>query len=186
MPVVSPKPISCAPASISRRAMAKTRSSGTRPSYGQPKATEMTPSQRSPSARARPRTRSSPPSDSSIERLTFLRLCVSEADRKTLTSWKRSRCRSACSSPFSFGIRTESETSPGGSIAPRTSPASASCGMTSARTKLVTSRRRRPVRASASISRTLSAVGMISGSFWNPSRGPTSRMRTSASMDGER
>ena len=48
--------------------------------------------------------------------------------------------------------------------------------MTSARTKLVTSSRRSPVRASRSISRTLSAVGITSGSFWNPSRGPTSRI----------
>ena len=49
--------------------------------------------------------------------------------------------RSACSSPFSFGTRTESATPSGGSIARRTSPASASCGITSARTKLVTSSR---------------------------------------------
>ena len=59
-----------------------------------------------------------------------------------------------------------------------TSSASASCGITSARTKLVTSMRRSPVRVSASISRTLSSVAMTSGSFWKPSRGPTSRMRT--------
>ena len=39
--------------------------------------------------------------------------------------------------------------------------------------------RRSPVRMSASIRRTLSSVGMTSGSFWKPSRGPTSRMRTS-------
>ena len=175
---MSPKPTSSAPAAISRRAIAKTRSGGTWPSYGQPNATEITPSQRSPSARARPSTRSSPVSDSSIERLTFLRLCVSEAERKTLTSWKRSRWRSAFSSPRSFGISTDSETPSGGSIAASTSPASASCGITSARTKLVTSSRRSPVRASWSISRTLSAVAITSGSFWKPSRGPTSRMLT--------
>src|SRR5688500_12199681 len=178
MPVVSPKPISSAPAAISRRAIAKTRSGGTWPSYGQPKATEITPSQRSPSARARAITRSSPLSDSSIERLTFSRLCVSEAERKTLISWKRSRWRSAMSSPRSFGISTDRATPAGGSIAASTSPASASCGITSGRTKLVTSSRRRPVRASWSISRTLSAVAITSGSFWKPSRGPTSRMRT--------
>ncbi len=34
------------------------------------------------------------------------------------------------------------------------------------------------MRASISISRTLSAVAITSGSFWKPSRGPTSRMRT--------
>ena len=100
------------------------------------------------------------------------------ADMKTLTSWKRSRSSSALSSPRSFGISTESATSSGTSIASSTSRASASCGITSARTKLVTSSRRSPVRASSSISRTLSAVAMTSGSFWKPSRGPTSRMRT--------
>ena len=34
------------------------------------------------------------------------------------------------------------------------------------------------MRASASTSAILSAVGITSGSFWNPSRGPTSRMLT--------
>src|SRR5215218_7685805 len=138
----------------------------------------MTPSQRRPSSRARPSTRSSPASDSSIERLTFLRLWVSEADRKTLISWKRSRRRSAFSRPRSLGISTEIATSSGGSMRSRTSSASASCGITSARTKLVASRRLTPVRASRSTSRTFSSVGTISGSFWKPSRGPTSRMRT--------
>src|SRR4051794_18131347 len=138
----------------------------------------MTPSQRSPSSRARPRTRSRPASDSSIERLTFLRLWVSEALRKTLISWKRSRRRSAFSRPFSFGMSTEIATSSGGSMRSRTSSASASCGMTSARTKLVASTRATPVRASRAMSRTFSSVGTISGSFWKPSRGPTSRMRT--------
>ena len=64
------------------------------------------------------------------------------------------------------------------STASSTSRASASCGITSARTKLVTSSRRRPVRASMSTSRTLSAVAITSGSFWKPSRGPTSRTWT--------
>src|SRR5438094_1931464 len=178
MPVVSPKPISCAPAATSRRAIAKTRSRGTSPSYGQPKLTLITPSQRRPASRARGRTRSSPVSDSSTERLTFLRLCVSEALRKTLISSRRSRSSSACSRPRSLGTSTETLTSPGISARARTSRASASCGMTSARTKLVTSRRLRPVRASSSTSRILSSVAMTSGSFWKPSRGPTSRMRT--------
>ena len=59
---------------------------GTWPSYGQPNDVEITPSQRSPSARARPSTASRPASDSAIERLTFLRLCVSDADMNTLIS----------------------------------------------------------------------------------------------------
>ena len=144
----------------------------------------MTPSQRSPASRARPSTRSSPDSDSSTERLTLALLCDSVALRKTLISWKRSRSSSALSSPRSLGISTDSATSPGTSIASSTSRASASCGITSARTKLVTSRRSSPVRASMSISRTLSAVAMTSGSFWKPSRGPTSRMCTEALTGG--
>ena len=135
----------------------------------------MTASQRRPASRARASTRSSPVSDSSTERLTLASLWLSVADRKTLTSWKRSRSSSALSSPRSFGISTDSATSSGTSIASSTSRASASCGITSARTKLVTSSRFSPVRASISISRTLSAVAMTSGSFWKPSRGPTSR-----------
>src|SRR3954452_6426033 len=138
----------------------------------------MTPSQRSPSSRAWVSTRSSPDSDSSIERLTFLRLWVSDALRKTLISWKRSRRRSAFSRPFSFGMSTEIATPSRGSMRSSTSSASASCGITSARTKLVASSRVTPVRASRSISRTFSSVGTTSGSFWKPSRGPTSRMRT--------
>ena len=138
----------------------------------------MTPSHRSPSARARPSTRSRPASDSSTERLTLLRLWVSDALRKTLTSWKRSRWASAASSPRSLGMSTETLTCGGTSMRRSTSAPSASWGTTSARTKLVTSRRRRPVRASASIRRTLSSVAIISGSFWKPSRGPTSRMWT--------
>ena len=163
---------------ISARAISNTRSGGTCPSYGQPKATEITPSQRRPSARARPSTRSSPVSDSSTERFTFARLCDSVADRKTLTSWKRSRSASAFSSPRSFGIRTDSDDvvrhgDPLEHLGP-----SASCGITSGRTKLVTSSRRSPEAASSSIRRTLSSVETTSGSFWNPSRGPTSRIAT--------
>ena len=97
----------------------------------------MTASQRRPSSRAWPSTRSRPTSDSRIERLTFLRLWVSDADRKTLISWKRPWLTSAFCRPRSLGISTETETSSGRSIAASTSSASASWGMTSARTKLV-------------------------------------------------
>ena len=69
------------------------------------------------------------------------------------------------------------------SIRASTSAASASCGITSGRTKLVTSSRRSPVRASASISSTLRSVAIVSGSFWNPSRGPTSGSGTAQQED---
>ncbi len=106
------------------------------------------------------------------------RLCVSEAETKTLISSKRSRRRSARSSPRSFGIRTEKATPSRRFTAASTSSASESCGITSGRTNEVTSIRRSPLAESRSISRTFSAVGIVSGSFWNPSRGPTSRIRT--------
>jgi hypothetical protein len=64
-----------------------------------------------------------------------------------------------------FGTRTETETSSGIRARSSTSRPSASCGTTSARTKLVTSSRRSPVAASISTSRTLSAVAIVSGSF---------------------
>ena len=98
-------------------------------------------------------------------RLTFLKLCVSDADRKTLTSSIFARSSSAASRPRLLGMRTLTETCSGTSMRASTSAASASWGITSARTKLVTSMRRRPVRASASMSSTLRSVGMISGSF---------------------
>ena len=46
-----------------------------------------------------------------------------------------------------------------------------------------TSIRFSPASASIPISRTLSSVGITSGSFWNPSRGPTSRIRTVSGSD---
>src|SRR4051794_32575843 len=180
IPVVSPNAISSQPAATRRSAMSNTCCGSTSPSYGQPNETEMTPSARSPSPRARPTTASSPLRDSSTERFTFFWLCVSVADRKQLISWKRSRSASAFSSPRSLGIRTLTDTSSGMSARLSTSVPSASCGITSGRTKLVASSRRTPVRASASTSRTLSSVAMTSGSFWKPSRGPTSRIRTAS------
>ena len=100
MPVVSPKAISSHPASRRRSAIENTRDGFTSPSYGQPKETEITPSQRTPTSRARATVRSIPCSDSSTERFTFSRLCVSLAERNRLTSEKRSRCASARSRPF--------------------------------------------------------------------------------------
>src|SRR4051812_37357196 len=140
----------------------------------------MTPSARSPSATARPITRSSPASDSSMVRLTLALLWDSLALRKQLISRNLSRCASAFSKPRSLGISTVTSTSSGTSMRASTSAPSASCGMTSARTNDVTSSRLTPVRASRPTRRTLSSVAMTSGSFWKPSRGPTSRMRTSA------
>ena len=180
MPVVSPNAISSQPAAARRCAIPNTRSSGTSPSYGQPNETEITPSQRSPASRARATTRSSPASDSSIERFTFLRLCVSLADRKRFTSSNSKSPRaSARSSPRSFGISTVYETSALRSMERSTCSASASCGITSGRTNDVTSIRRRPgLREAVDQPHLVARSSITSGSFWKPSRGPTSRMRT--------
>src|SRR4051794_16072428 len=158
--------------------MPRTRSCGTSPSYGQPKLVEITPSHRRPASRAAPIVPSRSASDSAIERLTFLRLCVSEAERKKFASWKRSRNFSALSRPLRLGIRTEYATPSRGSNLVSTSAPSASCGMTSARTKEVSSIRFNPASPSMPMRRTFSSVGITSGSLWKPSRGPTSRMRT--------
>ena len=97
-------------------------------------------------ARARASTRSSPTSDSSIERLTFLRLCVSDADRKKLISSKAlallQRVVEAALVGDQHRDRRRRRRALDRAPAPRS--ASASCGITSARTKLVTSSRRRP------------------------------------------
>ncbi len=82
-----------------------------------------------------------------------------------------------------MGISTEYETPSRGSSAARTSAPSASCGITSGRTNEVTSIRFSPESASIPISRSLSSVAITSGSFWNPSRGPTSRMLTPFGSD---
>src|SRR6201999_3675250 len=142
----------------------------------------MTPSQRSPAAPASASTASTPASDSATGRLTLWRLWDSEAGRERVTSSIRSRWASAASSPRMLGTRTETETSSGIRARSSTSPASASCGITSARTKLAPSTRRSPVAASISTSRTLSSVAITSGSFWKPSRGPTSRSFTAFGM----
>ena len=140
----------------SRAAMPTRARRGTWPSYGQPNDVAITPSQRRP-PRARAQHPLEPGSDSSIERLTFLRLWVSEAERNTLTSSKRSRCsQRVARARARWGPAPRRRRRRARRSRRSTSAASASCGITSARTKLVTSSRRRPVRASLSISRILS------------------------------
>ena len=133
--------------------------------------------------RARSRARG-PASDSSIERLTFLRLCVSLADRNRLTS---SNSRSPASSrqrkPALEALLVRDQDRVGDvrvalDRAQHLALRRRAAGSRRAARSEVTSSRRRPVRDRQSISRTLSAVSMTSGSFWKPSRGPTSRMRT--------
>ncbi len=178
MPVVSPNPISVAPISANRSARPSTRSSGTFPSYGQPKEVAITASSFSPSARMRFAIPRSSAIVCSTSRLMFLRLWVSDALTKIDASWNRSRTWSALSRPRLFGMSTIRLTWSGTSMRFSTSTPSESCGITSGRTKLATSMRRKPLCPSRLTRRTFSSVGITSGSFWNPSRGPTSRMST--------
>ena len=185
IPVVSPKPISTRAGGGQARGRSRRRARPARsPRRGSRSWSLITPSQRSPSSR-RPRQHAlqTPVSDSSTERLTLWRLWVSEAERKTLTSSIRSRTSSAAVQPALVRDQHRDRRPRRGSRpVPAPRAPSASCGTTSARTKLVTSSRRRPVRASISTSRTLSSVAIVSGSFWKPSRGPTSRMRTAVGI----
>ena len=140
-----------------RRSRTRARG-GTWPSYGQPKATR----DHRLAAQPLPRGRGRAPaparlSDSSTERLTLWRLCVSDADRKTLISWKRSRsAQRVAPARARWGSARDSATSSGTSMRASTSAASASCGITSARTKLVDLEPLQPgARRAASISRDL-------------------------------
>ena len=111
-------------------------------------------------------------SDSSVERRTFLRLCVSDAE--TTASISVSPASRARRAPRRLGTSAEYRTAAARSIPFHTSSASAICGIASARTKETASIRRTPVAESRSISSILAAVGTGS-SFCSPSRGPTSR-----------
>ena len=63
-------------------------------------------------------------------------------------------------------------------MASRTSGPSASWGTQRGETKLVTSISSRPAASRRRMRRTLSSVAMMRVSFWSPSRGETSVMRT--------
>ena len=144
----------------------------------------MTASHGSPSSPAAAITASRPASDSATERPTLRLLWLSDADRNTLTSSNRrpsahrflahlERMLQAALVGYqdrADDARRERELRE--DLARRRRAAES----TSARTKLVSSMRSIPVRARASISSTLASVGMTSGSFWKPSRGPTSRI----------
>ena len=133
---------------------------GTRPSYGQPNEVEITPSHRRPSARARcehatqsaQRVGDRPPDVLGVVGLGGGQEAVDLVEARAVGERAdRDRARSGSGrSPR----RCRADRPP---RAPR--PPSASCGITSARTKLVTSRRRSPVAPSSSISATLVAVG---------------------------
>ncbi len=80
MPVVSPNEMLSAPSATARPAVATTRCTGTSPSYGQPQAVDTMTWQVAPRSCARAMIAAMSSRDSAVERFTFLRLCVSEAD----------------------------------------------------------------------------------------------------------
>ena len=159
--------------------MPKTRSGGTCPSYGQPNDGDDALAAQPLAARAADHRLQA--AEGLLDRaVDVLALWVSDARRNTLISSKRSRARGPCRGRARWGSARTPRRSAGTSIAASTSAASASCGITSGRTKLVTSMRRSPCAPARRSGRSCRPSAMISGSFWKPSRGPTSRTRTSS------
>src|SRR5579859_2869494 len=179
IPVVSPNETESAPSATARPAAHSTRSTGTSPSYGQPHAVDTITWQAAPRWCASSMTTAISSSDRSVLRLTFLRLCVSEAETTTSTSVNpASRARRA---PRRFGASAEYRTVGTRATPAHTSSASAICGIASARTNETASIRVTPVWPSRSISAILAGVGTGS-SFCSPSLGPTSRSEMRAGM----
>ena len=111
-------------------------------------------------------------SDSPVDRLTFLRLCVSEAE--TTASSSVNPASSARRAPRKFGTRAEYLTEGARAARFHTSSASAICGIADGRTNDTASIRCTPVTDSRSSSATFASVGTGS-SFCSPSLGSTSR-----------
>ena len=172
MPVVSPNEAESAPSARARPATDTTRLTGTSPSYGQPQAVDTMTCTVAPRSWATEMISAISSSDCPVERFTFLRLCVSEAETTASSSVKpASRARRA---PRRFGTRAEYLTDGARTARFHTSSASAICGIAEGRTNDTASIRRTPVADSRSSSATLASVGTGS-SFCSPSRGPTSR-----------
>src|ERR1017187_321524 len=105
IPVVSPNETVSAPSATARPATRTTRSTGTSPSYGQPHAVDTITWQVAPRRCASAMMTAMSSSDSSVPRLTFLRLWVSEADTTaSISASPQSRARLA---PRRFGTRAE-------------------------------------------------------------------------------
>jgi hypothetical protein len=154
-------------------AIRTTADGGTSPSNGQPKAVAMPPDSSMPALSAIRATSLKPSSDSAIERLTFLRLWLSDAEQNTaMTSTPASAARSA---PLALGTSTVRRAPVERSAPATTSAASASCGTARGETKEVTSISRTPAAMRPLTTAIFSSVGMKVFSIWKPSRGPTSR-----------
>ena len=174
MPVVSPSDTAAAPRSAYRRAMAATRSGGTSPSNGQPKAVAIPPSTAIPAPCSTRNAASISESERSTGRFRFLRLWVSDAETTRCTA--STPAPAARSAPRRFGTSAVTTAPSGRSMPASTASASASCGTARGLTKDVTCMCRMPLAKSALATAILRAVGMKAASLWNPSRGPTSQM----------
>src|SRR5437763_5417340 len=175
-PIVSPRTTSSTPSSNSRVATGSTCVGDTGPSYGQPKATEMYARTCAPAGRAPSMTVRASSSDCSIERLMLARLKLSvAATNNAMSSTPAARARSR---PRGLGTSATYRTPGRLRMARKTSSASAMRGTALGCTNEVTSIHAKPASESRSTKRTLASVGMAAGSFWSPSRGPTSTMRT--------
>ncbi len=109
---------------------------------------------------------------SSSDAFPFARLNASVAPKVTFT--RSSPVARNRSQPRSFSTSPETSTPSRGWIAAATSSAPAICGTRSSRTKLTASIRGSPAAASRFTSSARTAGASVSGSFWRPSRGPTS------------
>ena len=172
IPVVSPNEAESAPSAMARPATDTTRLTGTSPSYGQPHAVDTITCTVAPRSCATAMISAISSSDSPVDRLTFLRLCVSEADTTASSSVKPAS--SARSAPRRLGTSAEYRTEGARAARFHTSSASAICGIADGRTNDTASIRCTPVADKASSSATFASVGTGS-SFCSPSRGPTSR-----------
>ena len=148
------------------------RATGTSPSYGQPHAVDTITCTVAPRSWAREMISAISSSDCSVDLLTFLRLCVCDAE--TTASSSVNPASSARSAPRRLGTSAEYRTEGARAARFHTSSASAICGIAEGRTNDTASIRPTPVCDSRSSSVTFASVGTGS-SFCSPSRGPTSR-----------
>ncbi len=178
MPVVSDKPDSSAPASMTAPASQTTSSSATAPWRVQPKAVEMPASIFTWGAMSR--RRASMRRTSSTISSRVLRTLASECAALAETG-KVILCTpafNAASAPRRFG--TSAITVRPGSVRAwrTTSVASAIWGSSLGGTKEATSISRMPLAYRASIQESLAGVGMVALTDCRPSRGPTSLIKT--------
>ncbi len=172
-PMVSATAISSGEAAAARSASRITRSAGTSPSKGHPKAVEMVIWARMPaslaslamsSQAARPSSTLQPWLRSLKLSLTAMAIPISVQP----AAWARSKPLRLSTRPMKrgAGVNCASEAS--------TASASAICGTRFGLTKLATSMRCRPAPSRRRMNSTLVAVGNTCDSLCRPSRGPTS------------